>query len=167
MGRRLARVNDRDAAEALLEPKVTLGSFHHGAFYRHVDVRKPGCDTRSFVVGDATICAIDRNSSHWSTNTARGGQASLCPVTPEMDRLSRAAPAAVGGGVVAVDPMESERGMLDNEVNYTLEFRKSIDTTGVDIPGEIVDHVPAVAVADRSADPLPTSAERRLPAAAD
>ena len=31
-GRLLARVNDRDAAEALLEQKVTLGSFHHGAF---------------------------------------------------------------------------------------------------------------------------------------
>ena len=31
-GRLLARVNDRDAAEALLEHKVTLGSFHHGAF---------------------------------------------------------------------------------------------------------------------------------------
>ena len=46
-GRLLARVNDRDAAEALLEHKVTLGSFHHGAFYIQEYVDKPGRDIRS------------------------------------------------------------------------------------------------------------------------
>ena len=143
-GRLLARVNDRDAAEALLEHKVTLGSFHHGAFYLQEYVRKPGRDIRSFVVGDETICAIYRASPHWITNTARGGEASNCPVTPEIDLLSREAAAAVGGGVVAVDLLESERGLLVNEVNYTMEFRNSIDTTGVDIPGKIVDYVLAV-----------------------
>ena len=89
-GRLLARVNDRDAAEAILEHKETLGSFHHGAFYIQEYVRKPGRDIRAFVVGDETICAIYRDSPHWITNTARGGAASNCPVTPEIDRLSRA-----------------------------------------------------------------------------
>ena len=28
-----------------------------------------------------------------------------------------------------------------NEVNYTMEFRNSIDTTGVNIPARIVDYV--------------------------
>ena len=32
-------------------------------------------------------------------------------------------------------------GLLVNEVNHTMEFRNSIDTTGVDIPGRIVDYV--------------------------
>jgi [lysine-biosynthesis-protein LysW]--L-2-aminoadipate ligase len=143
-GRLLSRVNDRDAAEAILEHKVTLGSFHHGAFYIQEYVNKPGRDIRSFVVGDETICAIYRDSPHWITNTARGGKASNCPVTPEIDELSRAASYAVGGGVVAVDLLESERGLLVNEVNYTMEFRNSIDTTGVDIPAKIVDYVLAV-----------------------
>jgi [lysine-biosynthesis-protein LysW]---L-2-aminoadipate ligase len=140
-GRLLAKVNDRDAAEALLEHKVTLGSFHHGAFYIQEYVRKPGRDIRSFVVGNQTICAIYRASPHWITNTARGGQATNCPVTTEIDEISRAAASAVGGGVVAVDLLESERGLLVNEVNYTMEFRNSIDTTGVDIPARIVDYV--------------------------
>ena len=140
-GRLLARVNDRDAAEALLEHKVTLGSFHHGAFYLQEYVRKPGRDIRAFVVGDETICAIYRDSPHWITNTARGGRATNCPVTPDLDRLSLAAAAAVGGGVVAVDLLESERGLLVNEVNYTMEFRNSIETTGTDIPAKIVDYV--------------------------
>src|SRR4051794_24802894 len=45
-GRLLSRVNDRDAAEAILEHKVTLGSFHHGAFYIQEYVHKPGRDIR-------------------------------------------------------------------------------------------------------------------------
>ncbi|MEZ4562052.1 MAG: lysine biosynthesis protein LysX [Thermomicrobiales bacterium] len=149
-GRLLARVNDRDAAEALLEHKVTLGSFHHGAFYLQEYVNKPGRDIRSFVVGDETICAIYRDSPHWITNTARGGAASNCPVTDELDTLSRAAARAVGGGVVAIDLFESERGLLVNEVNYTMEFRNSIDTTGVNIPGRFADYVVSVAAAERA-----------------
>ena len=149
-GRLLARVNDRDAAEALLEHKVTLGSFHHGAFYLQEFVEKPGRDIRAFVVGGETICAIYRDSSHWITNTARGAVASNCPVTPEIDAMSRAAAAAVGGGVVAVDLLESDRGLLVIEVNYTMEFRNSIATTGVDIPARIIDYVMQVGAESRA-----------------
>jgi [lysine-biosynthesis-protein LysW]--L-2-aminoadipate ligase len=31
--------------------------------------------------------------------------------------------------------------LLVNEVNYTMEFRNSIDTTGVNIPDKVVDYV--------------------------
>jgi [lysine-biosynthesis-protein LysW]---L-2-aminoadipate ligase len=93
-GRLLAKISDRDAAEALLEHKDTLGSYQHAIFYIQEFVDKPARDIRSFVVGDETICAIYRESDHWITNTARGGRA-----------------------------------------------RNSIDTTGVDIPGRIVDYV--------------------------
>jgi [lysine-biosynthesis-protein LysW]--L-2-aminoadipate ligase len=150
-GRLLAKVNDRDAAEALLEHKVTLGSFHHGAFYIQEYVEKQGRDIRSFVVGDETICAIYRDSPHWITNTARGAKASNCPVTDELDRVSRAAARAVGGGVVAVDLFETPVGLQVNEVNYTMEFRNSIHTTGVDIPARIIDYTLAVARAGRDA----------------
>jgi [lysine-biosynthesis-protein LysW]--L-2-aminoadipate ligase len=140
-GRLLAKISDREAAEALLEHKETLGSYQHAIFYVQEFVNKPSRDIRTFVVGEETICAIYRESSHWITNTARGGQARNCPVTPEIDRLSRAAAHAVGGGVLAIDLLEHPDGMLVSEVNYTMEFRNSIDTTGVDIPGRIVDHV--------------------------
>jgi [lysine-biosynthesis-protein LysW]---L-2-aminoadipate ligase len=140
-GRLLAKISDREAAEALLEHKDTLGSYQHAIFYIQEFVRKPARDIRSFVVGDETICAIYRESAHWITNTARGGQARNCPVTPEIDRLSRAAARAVGGGVLAIDLLEHPDGLLVSEVNYTMEFRNSIETTGVDIPGRIVDYV--------------------------
>ena len=140
-GRLLAKISDREAAEALLEHKDTLGSYQHAIFYIQEFVNKPSRDIRSFVVGDETICAIYRESSHWITNTARGGRARNCPVTPEIDRLSRAAARAVGGGVLAIDLLEHPDGLVVSEVNYTMEFRNSIETTGVDIPGRIVDHV--------------------------
>jgi [lysine-biosynthesis-protein LysW]--L-2-aminoadipate ligase len=157
-GRLLARINDRDAAEAILEHKVTLGSFHHGAFYIQEYVNKPGRDIRSFVVGDETICAIYRTSPHWITNTARGGQATNCPVTPELDEISRRAAAAVGGGVVAIDLFETEEGLVVNEVNYTMEFRNSIDTTGVNIPGRVADYVINEALGAREQRELVSSA---------
>jgi [lysine-biosynthesis-protein LysW]--L-2-aminoadipate ligase len=141
-GRLLSKVNDREAAEAILEHKETLGSYHHSIFYIQEFIRKPGRDIRSFVVGDETICAIYRNSKHWITNTARGGQADNCPVTPEIHDLSQRAAKAVGGGIVAVDLLEDEdRGLLVNEVNYTMEFRNSIAPTGVNIPGKVVDYL--------------------------
>jgi [lysine-biosynthesis-protein LysW]--L-2-aminoadipate ligase len=141
-GRLLSKLNDREAAETILEHKQILGSYHHSIFYIQEYIDKPARDIRSFVVGDETVAAIYRISDHWITNTARGGRAENCPVTPEINELSLAAAKAVGGGVVAVDLLETKQGeLLVNEVNYTMEFRNSIDTTGVNIPDVVVDYV--------------------------
>jgi [lysine-biosynthesis-protein LysW]--L-2-aminoadipate ligase len=144
-GRLLSKVNDRDAAEAILEHKETLGSYHHSIFYIQQYIEKQGRDIRAFVVGDETICAIYRTSPHWITNTARGGVATNCPVTPELHALCAGAARAVGGGIVAIDVFDTPQGLQVNEVNYTMEFRNSIETTGVDIPTKVVDYVVAVA----------------------
>lgn len=140
-GRLLAKVNDRESAEAILEHKTVLGSYHHSIFYIQKYIEKQGRDIRSFVVGNECIAAIYRSSSHWITNTARGAVATGCPVTDEIASLSVAAAHAVGGGVLAVDLFESTEGLLVNEVNYTMEFRNSIDTTGVNIPERVVTYV--------------------------
>ena len=144
-GRLLSKINDKEAAETVLEHKAILGSYHHSIFYIQEYIPKSGRDIRSFVIGDETICAIYRYSSHWITNTARGGRAENCLVTKEVDSISRAAARAVGGGVLAVDLFESDSGLQVNEVNYTMEFRNSIQTTGVNIPAKIVDYVLSIA----------------------
>jgi [lysine-biosynthesis-protein LysW]---L-2-aminoadipate ligase len=146
-GRLLSKVNDRDAAESILEHKDVLGTYIHSIYYIQEYVPKPGRDIRAFVVGDETIGAIYRYSDHWITNTARGAKATKCEVTPELDELCVRAAKAVGGGVVAIDVFEGPEGLLVNEVNYTMEFRNSIDTTGVNIPGRVVDY--ALKVAER------------------
>jgi len=140
-GRLLSKINDRDAAETVLEHKTVLGSYHHSIFYIQQYIEKKGRDIRSFVLGDDCIAAIYRSSDHWITNTARGAIASKCEVTNEVAEISIAAAHAVGGGIVAVDLFESDDGLMVNEVNYTMEFRNSIDTTGVDIPAEVANYV--------------------------
>jgi [lysine-biosynthesis-protein LysW]--L-2-aminoadipate ligase len=145
-GRLLAKVNDREAAEALLEHKKTLGGYQHGVAYVQDYVEKPGRDIRAFVVGDRTVAAIYRTSPHWITNTARGGEATPCPITPALDELCGAAAEAVGGGILAVDVFEDAEGqLLVGEINHTAEFRNSIAPTGVDIPGEMIDYLVTVA----------------------
>ena len=140
-GRLLARINDRDAAEALFEHKATLGPPEHSIFYVQEHCDKPARDIRAFVVGGETICAIYRHSEHWITNTARGATTRNCPVTAELDAICRDAAQAVGGGVLAVDLLEDSDRLLVSEVNATMEFRNSIDVTGVDIPGRMADFV--------------------------
>lgn len=144
-GRLLSKVNDRESAESILEHKTILGSYHHSIFYVQKYVDKKGRDIRSFVVGDECIAAIYRTSEHWITNTARGATASGCPVTDELAEISLRAAKAVGGGILAVDLFETAGGLLVNEVNYTMEFRNSITTTGVNIPGRMVDYLVATA----------------------
>ena len=114
-GRLVAKINDREAAEAVLEHKQILGSYHHSIYYIQKYIDKPGRDIRSFVVGDETIAAIYRTSDHWVTNTALGGKASNCPVTPAIDALSVQAAQAVGGGMLAIDLLESPDGLLVND----------------------------------------------------
>ncbi|MEX1020794.1 MAG: lysine biosynthesis protein LysX [Litorilinea sp.] len=139
-GRLLSKINDREAAEAILEHKEVLGTYHHSIFYIQEYINKPMRDIRAFVVGNETIAAIYRDSPHWITNTARGGKSSICPITPELNDICVRAARAVGGGVVAIDVLEDDaRGLLVNEVNYTMEFRNSIEPTGVDIPAVMVD----------------------------
>ncbi len=140
-GRLLARVSSPEAAETIIEHRQTLGDYQHHVYYAQEYVNKPGRDIRAFVIGDRTICAIYRASPHWITNTARGGQASNCPVTPALDDLCTRAAQAVGGGILAIDLLEDEDGrLLVNEINHTMEFRNSSTPTGVDIASEVVSY---------------------------
>jgi len=140
-GRLLAKINDPECAQAIIEHKSTLGGFQHQVFYLQEYIEKKGRDIRTFVVGNNCIAAIYRQSEHWITNTARGGQVSSCPVTPEINAVSVAAAQAVKGEVVAIDLFETDDGYLVNEVNHTMEFKNSITPTKVDIPKKMAAYV--------------------------
>src|SRR6202171_5863932 len=143
--RLLAKINDRDAAEAVLEHKETLGSYQHGIFYIQEYVNKPKRDIRAIVVGDQTIGSIYRSSDHWITNTARNGIATQMEVTPEIDQLCRKAVAAVGGGFLSVDLLEHPDGLLVNELNYTPEFHGFMAATGIPVADHVIDYVAEIA----------------------
>lgn len=140
-GRLLAKADNQAGAESIIEHKSLLGGVSHQIFYIQEYVNKPGRDIRAFVVGEEPIAAIYRTSPNWITNTARGGVASNCPLTDEINDLCRRTAKAVGGGLLAVDLFESPEGYSVNEVNHTMEFRNSITTTGVNIPARMVDYL--------------------------
>lgn len=141
-GRLLAKVNDRDAAEALVEHRESLPGPGHQVFYVQEYVEKGGRDIRAIVLGDAVVAAIHRGSSHWITNTARGAVASECRLTPELVKLALRAAVAVGGGAVAVDLIERPDGeLLVNEVNHTMEFHGLVAATGLDLADALVSYV--------------------------
>lgn len=139
-GRLLAKADNRHMAESLIEHKASLG-VNHQVFYIQEYIQKPGRDIRAFVVGEEPIAAIYRTSEGWITNTARGGVATNCPLTPELTDICRRTAQAIGGGLLAIDVFESDNGLSVNEVNHTMEFRNSITTTGVNIPALMVDYV--------------------------
>ena len=140
-GRLVARADDRDAAESLLEHRAALPSYMHHVYYLQRYVDKGGYDVRAFVVGERVIAAIRRWSANWRTNTHRGGRAEALAVSGDLAAVCLSAARAVGGGMLAIDLFETGDGYLVNEVNDTMEFRNSIAPTGVDIPGAMVEHV--------------------------
>ncbi|HHV78079.1 MAG TPA: lysine biosynthesis protein LysX [Firmicutes bacterium] len=149
-GRLLARINDRDAAEAVIEHKARLGSYLHSVFYVQEHIAKPGRDIRVVVVGGHAIAAMYRVSDHWVTNAARGGRGINYPLSGEAAALAERAALAVGGGVLAVDLLEAPDGLLVNEVNATMEFKECTEASGVDIAGALVDYWLEVARSGRS-----------------
>ncbi|MDQ6849217.1 MAG: lysine biosynthesis protein LysX, partial [Actinomycetota bacterium] len=133
-GRMVSRVNDRDAAEMLIEHKQALNAPVHRVFYVQEYIDKPGRDIRAIVIGDEVVAAMYRRSEHWITNTARGAVTESCELTPELVTLALLSAKAVGGGMLAVDLIERVDGeLLVNEVNHTMEFHGLAKVAGVDL----------------------------------
>ena len=62
-------------------------------------------------------------------------------MTPEINDLCEQTAQAIGGGLLAIDIIETDRGLMINEVNHKMEFRNSIEVTGIDIPGRIIAYI--------------------------
>jgi len=92
-----------------------------GVYYlqRYVSQQQPGGrDWRVFVIGDRAVAAMERVSSQWITNRARGGQCLPAVLTEDLRTLAESAAAAVGAGYAGVDIILDEHGRyLVLEVN--------------------------------------------------
>ncbi len=142
--RMVHKINDRDALEAEIEAKEEMGSPLQKVYYIQEHIDKPGRDIRAVVVGDEVIYAIYRIAtpkSGWVTNTSRGGLAKPCKVTPELSELCLKATDVVGEGVYGVDLMETKNGFVVHEINHNIDFRNSVEASGIDVPGKIIDYV--------------------------
>jgi len=142
-GRLMAKIDSRDAAEAVLEHKATLGHYEHKVFYVQEFVEKPGRDLRVVAVDGEPVAAMTRSSDHWITNAAKGGTTTAYEPDDRVRELVADASAAVGGGLLGVDLMETGDDYTVHEVNHTVEFKALNDSVEVDVPARVVDWVEA------------------------
>jgi len=141
-GRLIAPLKDLDSSRAILETREYMFPLYQ-VFYIQEMIQNLLRDIRCFVIGDSAVAAIYRYSApgEWRTNVARGGRAETCPITSELEELCVKATEAVGGGAFGVDMMETPNGLVVHEVNYTTEFKATTESTGVDIPGLMLDYL--------------------------
>jgi len=139
-GRLIAKIENRTAAEAILEHKAQLSSYFHEVFYLQEFIDKPQRDIRAYVIDDRAVCAVYRTSEHWLTNAARGARPHPCRLTPELETLCVRAAQAVGGEAIAVDLMETQDGFTVHEVNCAMEFKTSLQAIDVDLTAVLLDY---------------------------
>jgi L-2-aminoadipate N-acetyltransferase (EC 2.3.1.-) len=140
-GRLMAKIDSRDAAEAILEHKAVLGHYEHKVFYLQEYIDKPDRDLRVVVTDGEPIAAMARSGDHWITNAAVGAETTPYVVSPAVAELAAAASEAVGGGLLGVDLMETDAGPVVHEVNHTVEFKALDETVDVDVPAAVVDWI--------------------------
>ncbi|MGB6681877.1 MAG: lysine biosynthesis protein LysX [Candidatus Bathyarchaeia archaeon] len=142
-GRLVSPIRDRATAEAILEHREQMGNSLLQIHYIQEMVKRPPRDIRTIVVGDEITAAIYRSSpsGSWRTNVALGATTTACPITSELEDAVLKAANAVGGGILAVDLMESPKGNVVHEINSTIEFRGAESGTGVDIASKILEYL--------------------------
>lgn len=140
-GQLISRIQDKYTADTVLEHKKILGTYHHSIFYIQKYIEAPGHDVRAFVIGDRTAAAISVLTNHWLIPIARGGLVAPYPVTDELNDIAVAAAAAVGGGVLAVDLVQTRDGWSVIEISQPTGLDEAAEITGVNLPGLIIDYV--------------------------
>lgn len=140
MGLGMLRIQEEETAWRVFRTVERL----RGVFYLQRAIDHGGRDLRAFVVGGRVIAAIERHSSGWRTNVARGGKAVLVELSDTQRSLAVAAARAVGAEYAGVDLVPDSDG-----TNYVIEvngipgWRGLQEATGVDAAGAIVDHLVA------------------------
>jgi [lysine-biosynthesis-protein LysW]--L-2-aminoadipate ligase len=142
-GRMVTVVRDRPTLQALVEYKEELANPLEHSYYLQEYVRRPPRDIRAIVAGERLVTCVYRYApkGEWRTNVARGGTSKAFKPDDELKETVHKAAAAVGGGVLGVDAMESADGYLVHEVNNTVEFKGAQSAVDVDIPRQIMRYV--------------------------
>ncbi|MCB5168196.1 lysine biosynthesis protein LysX [Streptomyces bambusae] len=143
-GRLVVPLHDRAGAEGVLEYAAALSGPQSHLGYVQELIEKPGRDIRVIVVGGQVLGAVYRTGESLRTNVALGGQTRPCEVTPEIDKLSLQAAAAVGADIAGVDLIEDRDGrLLVLEVNHRVEFSGFQSALGdqVNVADHIIDHL--------------------------
>jgi len=132
-----ARISDIDVAERVFR---TL-RFHRHVLYVQEFVRHGKKDMRVFIIGGKVVASMYRVSESWKTNVSQGATPVKANPVAEAEKLALEAASAVGCEIAGVDIMESDTGLLVNEVNSQPGWRGLQTTTRISIADQMAEYV--------------------------
>jgi RimK family alpha-L-glutamate ligase len=136
MGLGMVRVSDEEMAFRVFKTIEHI----RGVYYLQQAIEHQGVDIRAFVVGGRVLGAIERRSTGWRTNLARGGTARSVSLPEDWCALAVRAAAAVGADYAGVDLLADRDGTTYVlEVNGIPGWRGLQETTGLDVAGRLLD----------------------------
>jgi len=133
----IARISNPDIAERSFR---TLRFFKH-VIYIQEYVSHGLKDLRAFVIDGRVVAAMHRVASTWKTNVSLGAKPVREKISKEAEELAIKSAEVLGCEIAGVDLLESNKGLLVNEVNSQPGWRGLQTTTKIDIASEIADYV--------------------------
>ncbi len=147
MGAGMTRVDDADVAYRVFGALAL-----ERAVYYLQETLPHDRDLRAFVVGGRVLAAIERVSSGWRANLARGASALATELTAAQERVCVQAAAAVGADYAGVDLLCAADGReYVLEINSIPGWRGLQEATGADVAAALVTHLEAAARPARAA----------------
>ncbi|HVA96245.1 MAG TPA: lysine biosynthesis protein LysX [Candidatus Acidoferrales bacterium] len=140
-GRLIAKVDNKDSLQTIIEHKEALGNPYQQVFYLQKYRDKPERDIRVLTVGKEPIAAMYRKSDHWITNTALGGVAKKCEIDASLEKLVLKILEIFSIDIAGIDFIETENGYEVLEINSTPEFHGLQTTTEKNIADYMVSFI--------------------------
>lgn len=127
-------------AEAIIE---TLSSIRQNVLVQKFVSESKGRDIRAFVVGDRVVAAMRRTAAgqEFRSNVHRGGSTMVVELDEAYERTAVRAAKILGLQVAGVDMLEGKDGPVIMEVNSSPGLEGIEGATGLDIAGEIIQHL--------------------------
>ena len=112
-----------------------------GAVMQEFIKESSGVDLRVNVVGDKVVSAIKRTGEGFISNITFGGKAENYEVTKEQRDLAINVCKMLGLDFGGVDLLFSKDGPILCEVNSNLQFKSSLDATGINVADYILEYI--------------------------
>ncbi len=127
-------------AAAIIE---TLQSTKQNVLIQKFVAESKGRDVRALVVGNRVVAAMRRQAagSEFRSNVHRGGRTESLELDEVYERTAVRAAHIMGLRVAGVDMLESDEGPKVMEVNSSPGLEGIEKATGLDIAGEIIEHI--------------------------
>ncbi|WP_337860409.1 RimK family alpha-L-glutamate ligase [Ferroplasma sp.] len=135
-GRMISLLKDENIAETVFSMNDMVSE---NSYYLQRYVERPPRDIRAIVVGNSISATIYRYSgAGWKTNLALGGKVEKADLSVEELEIIMKTAELFDPGVIGIDAMETENGLMVHEVNSRVEFKGASKVYGNKIINDIV-----------------------------